>query len=54
MKGYKYVMYAYKNWDGELLRKEGSNSLEYFDRYKGKENYQIVIKEGKKIIYDER
>lgn len=52
---YEYSMYAYKKWDGKLLRKEGSNSLPYFDRYKGKENYEIVITDKKgNIIYDER
>lgn len=51
---YKYIMYVYKTWDGELLRKDGSNSLSYFDKYKNKDNYRIIIKEGKDIVYDER
>ena len=54
MSGYKYTMYAYNNWNGAFHRKEGSNNLAYFDKYKNKENYRIVIKEGRKIIYDER
>lgn len=50
---YKYTMLVYKRWDGEFLRKEGSNNLKYFDKYKGKENFKIIIKEGRKIIYQE-
>lgn len=51
---YKYLMYVYNNWNGAFHRKVGSNNLEYFDKYKHKENYRIVIKEGRKVIYDER
>lgn len=54
LKNYTYTMFAFKEWDGELLRKEGSNNLVAFDKYRNKENYRIVIKHGKKIIYDER
>lgn len=54
MNGYKYTMYVYKEWDGEFLRREGSNNLAYFDKYKGKENYKIIIKKGRKTIYSER
>lgn len=54
MARYKYMMYVYKNWDGKLLMKVGSNNLAYFDKNKHKSNYSIVIKEGKKIVYDER
>lgn len=54
MAKYIYTMWVYKVWDGELLRKSGSNNLAYFDKYKGSNNYRIVIKQGNKIIYDER
>ena len=54
MARYKYMMYVYKNWDRELLMKVGSNNLEYFNKNKHKDNYSIVIKEGRKIVYDER
>ena len=49
----KYTMIAYKAWDGEVLRTERSNNLAYFDRYKNKQNFRIVIKEGCKVIYSE-
>lgn len=48
-----YKMTVYKAWDGEILRTEKSNNLQYFDRYKGKENFRIVITKGKEIIYSE-
>ena len=51
---YKYTMYVYNNWNGAFHLKEDSNNLEHFDKYKHKENYRIVIKEGRKVIYDER
>lgn len=47
-----YKMTAYtaegKMW---LIRK--ANNLAYFDRYKGKQNYRIVITKGKQIVYSE-
>lgn len=49
-----YKMTVYSVWDGKLFRTERSNNLAYFDKYKGKQNYRIVITKGKEIIYDER
>lgn len=54
MAKYIYTMWVYKVWDGELFYKDGSNNLAYFDKHKGSNNYRIVIKQGNKIIYDER
>lgn len=51
---YKYTMEAYRLWDGQLSHKSGSNSLDYFNRFKNKRNFRIVIKHGKEILYDER
>lgn len=51
---YKYRMEVYRLWDGQLSHKSGSNSLEYFDKFKNKRNFRIVIKQGKEILYDER
>lgn len=48
---YKMTVY---DADGKMFRIERANNVEYFDRYKGKRNYRIVITEGKKIIYSER
>lgn len=48
-----YKMTVYKAWDGKMLRIERARNLAYFDRYKGKQNYRIVITEGKKVIYTE-
>lgn len=54
----KYVCYSfvYDFEDGlrkEQYSREYSNNLEYFDKYKNKENFRIVIKEGNKVIYSE-
>jgi hypothetical protein len=43
MTAYKYKMNAYRTDDGKLFNTEKSNSLEYFDRYKSRCNYQIKI-----------
>ena len=51
---YKYTMDVCRVWDGKFSNKEGSNNLEYFNKYKNKQNYRIVIRQGKKILYDER
>ena len=48
-----YKMTVYKAWDGKMLRIERANNLAYFDRYKGKQNYRIVITKGKEIVYSE-
>lgn len=47
---YKMTVYTA---DGKLFRTEKSNSLVYFDRYKNKKNYRIVITLGRKLIYSE-
>lgn len=47
-----YKMTAYTKF-GEKWIVRHSNNIEYFDRYKGKENYRIVITKGKKVIYSE-
>lgn len=49
-----YKMTVYKAWDGKVLRVERAKNLEWFDRYKGKTNFRIVITKGNKVIYDER
>lgn len=54
---YKMTVY---DADGKMFRIEKANNVEYFDRYKGKRNYKIVISEvnpfhrkDEKIIYSE-
>ena len=47
---YKMTVY---DADGKMFRIERANNLEWFDRYKGKRNYRIVITKGKEIIYSE-
>lgn len=49
-----YKMTVYKAWDGKMFRVERARSLAYFDKYKSKTNYRIVITKGKEVIYDER
>ncbi len=48
-----YKMTVYKAWDGKMLRIERANNLAYFDRYKGKQNYRIVITKDKQVVYSE-
>lgn len=48
---YKMTVYTA---EGKMFRVERAKNLAYFDRYKGKRNYRIVITEGKKLIYSER
>lgn len=48
-----YKMTVYKAWDGKMFRIERANNLAYFDRYKHKQNYRIVITKGKEVIYSE-
>lgn len=54
----RYTCYSYV-YDFEFglndshYMKQRSNSLEYFDRYKNRENFRIVIKDGNKVIYSE-
>ena len=40
---YKYKMESYKTEDNTLFIKDGSNNLEYFNKYKNKTNYKIKI-----------
>ena len=47
---YKMTVY---DADGKVFRTEHSNNLVYFDRYKGKRNYKIIITRGKEVIYSE-
>lgn len=47
---YKMTVY---DADGKMFRIERAKNLEWFDRYKGKRNYRIVITKGKEIIYSE-
>lgn len=47
---YKMTVY---DANGKVFRTERSTSLAYFDRYKGKRNYKIVITKGKTVIYSE-
>ena len=49
-----YKMTVYRAWDGKMFRVERARNLAYFDKYKGKTNYRIVITKGKEVIYDER
>lgn len=49
----KYMMISYRTWDRQEHMREGSNNFDYYKKYMNKENYRIVIKEGRKIIYDE-
>lgn len=54
----RYTCYSYKydpefGLDDSHYMKERSNRLEYFDKYKNKENFRIVIKEGSKVVYSE-
>lgn len=48
-----YKMTVYKAWDGKMLLIRRANNLEYFDRFKGRQNYRIVITKGKTVIYSE-
>lgn len=52
-----YKMIAYNRWDGGRHYPQYSNNIEFFDRYKNKENYRIEIYKlvGKKykMIYKE-
>ena len=48
---YKMTVY---DADGKMFRIERAKRLEWFDRYKGKQNYRVVITKGKEVIYDER
>lgn len=50
----KYRMQAYNYDDGSKYMTERSDYLDMFDDYKGKSNYCIEIKEGKRIVYTER
>ena len=53
---YKMVVYRYDpefGLDHNVFRTEGSNNLSYFDKFKNKENFRIIIKEGSEIIYSE-
>ena len=47
---YKMTVY---DADGKMFRIERAKNLEWFDRYKGKRNYRIVITKGKEVIYSE-
>lgn len=47
---YKMTVYTA---EGKMFRIERSRNLAYFDRYKNKQNYRIVITSGKKLIYSE-
>lgn len=40
---YKYKMESYRAEDNTLFMKENSNNVEYFNKYKNKENYKIEI-----------
>ena len=54
---YQYKMECYRTEDNTLFIKDGSNNLEYFNKYKNKENYRIKIFQKVnnrwKIIYSE-
>lgn len=54
---YKYKMEVYKTKDNTLFIKDGSNNLEYFNKYKNKTNYKIKIFQKVnnrwKVIYSE-
>ena len=47
---YKMTVY---DADGKMFRIERAKRVEWFDRYKGKRNYKIVITKGNKTIYSE-
>lgn len=49
----KYIMISYRVWDKQEHIRVQSNSLKAYEKYMNKENYRIVIKEGRKVIYDE-
>ena len=52
-----YKMEVYRTEEKTLFKTEKSNSLEYFDRYKNRNNYKIKIfqkvKNRWKVIYSE-
>lgn len=47
---YKMTVYTA---DGILFMVRRAKNLEYFDRYKGKQNYRIIITHGKQVVYSE-
>lgn len=47
---YKMTVY---DADGKVFRIERAKNPKWFDRYKGKRNYRIVITKGKETIYSE-
>lgn len=47
---YKMTVYTA---EGKMFRIERARNLSYFDRYKGKTNYRIVITKGRTVIYSE-
>ena len=47
---YKMTVYTA---EGKMWLVRRANRLEYFDRYKGRRNYRIVITKGRQTLYSE-
>ena len=50
---YSYVYDHEFGLNTETYAKERSNNIDYFNRYKNRQNFRIVIKDRNKIVYSE-